>query len=1073
MTKRISIIVTSFLIVAGASEAGTNLLLEGTSFETGLLKGFGVRHEGFCGERQNYTIPWKIDNTTAARGACSLELVFTNRGCYSVDSRVYTLEPGKKYTLSLYAKTDKPGNSLSYGLAADWGRNPVGVAGNCRLTDKWQRYSCTGKLHTGGRGQAYKNRFFFYIAYYESPLATIWIDAVQLEEGDLTEYSPGKPAEINISCPTTPSVFRTEEPLPSPTLHFFNKDPGRQYEVELELKNIYTGKTLEKSRKPIAKDKTAGQKSIPLPSLSRGSYMLEAGLFEGSNKVDRSQFIFAVITPYQKDRQVPVAKAFLGIHGNPGQNRWNRYGNLTRDFFFRQIPPDVSYQLMKDLGIHWQRINAVNPNETCREEKGEIYSEHIEDLARLAKKYEIEIMPTFGYGDAAKDDWLGPKWMRSDKKSERSGQPLFDLASFSTYVAKVLKAAPSIKNWETFNEPNARFFTPEEFFELNKTVYETIKSLDPQATVVGVSATGDLGGDPHGWMKKQIELGTADYLDIISIHGYRINALDARKIMAMVKPTGKPVWNTEFCIGSSLLYDDLTTMEVARQPKYSPEAQAIEYVRNFMGGFCEGIQRCFVHEWDDHVGHIWWGEGKGWFEYDYSPRLVVPAVDAFNELVDGAEPRGMIDLGGNNACYLVKKEGQYVVFLQAEKEQEVEIALKPEAVTVLDLMGNPVEKGPAGDANGFKIKAGRKPLYLVINGEIKEEEIRTALIKTGLQTEFFTAAGPRLGLKDDKPALVARVINEGAITGLSGKAVLEKSPSGLTAENSEVSFTALEIRADTNIFFPLKQFQPAEKNSVSVSVTCREKKQTMRRTIKILRAKKAGKITIDGAADDWDLTGTAAVTDSEDQNNIIIQGTPWEGHHDCSAMVHACWDETNLYVLAKVRDEKVMMDEAIKKKNIDNKNWLYESDCLELFFDADLMKDFNMARKNSDDFQFLFAPSLKEGPAEPQTLLTGGQDMSVMIHKLSSGGAVQAVSFLTNDGYLLEIKIPWQVFGEAGLDKRKMIGFNFAVDDDDTPGASLAAYTGEKHVGRDIQMIWSGRGLNNFPVDFGVLVLEE
>ena len=56
----------------------------------------------------------------------------------------------------------------------------------------------------------------------------------------------------------------------------------------------------------------------------------------------------------------------------------------------------------------------------------------------------------------------------------------------------------------------------------------------------------------------------------------------------------------------------------------------------------------------------------------------------------------------------------------------------------------------------------------------------------------------------------------------------------------------------------------------------------------------------------------------------------------------------------------------------------------------------------------------------------------------------------------MEAAILFDTLGDAQLWKRQMIGFNFAVDDDDTLGFSLKVHSDEKHLGRDIQMKWSG-----------------
>ena len=127
-----------------------------SSFETG-LKLFDVNYQGIYSQRQGYRKPWEIDSQTAAHGKCSLKIIGGNQGRYVIRSRAYTLQPGKKYTLSLYAKASRP-ISLPFMLASTSGCHPVGIRGSAQLSTEWKRYSCKGILTIGKKYLSYKNR---------------------------------------------------------------------------------------------------------------------------------------------------------------------------------------------------------------------------------------------------------------------------------------------------------------------------------------------------------------------------------------------------------------------------------------------------------------------------------------------------------------------------------------------------------------------------------------------------------------------------------------------------------------------------------------------------------------------------------------------------------------------------------------------------------------------------------------------------------------------------------------------------------------------------------------------------
>ena len=67
-----------------------------------------------------------------------------------------------------------------------------------------------------------------------------------------------------------------------------------------------------------------------------------------------------------------------------------------------------------------------------------------------------------------------------------------------------------------------------------------------------------------------------------------------------------------------------------------------------------------------------------------------------------------------------------------------------------------------------------------------------------------------------------------------------------------------------------------------------------------LEAPRAENVVIDGDLSEWDLTRCLTI-DSEAQ--IIDQIEHWDGVEDCSMEIYAMWDEENLYIGARVKDD--------------------------------------------------------------------------------------------------------------------------------------------------------------------------
>ena len=111
-----------------------------------------------------------------------------------------------------------------------------------------------------------------------------------------------------------------------------------------------------------------------------------------------------------------------------------------------------------------------------------------------------------------------------------------------------------IKYWEVMNEPNFSM-KPDEYAKLIKEISPLIKSIDPQAQVLGP----DVCGIDLNWYETLYKLGLKDSIDILSVHDYEghesIDPVHWRwkfgalhKLMERYGDGQKPVWQTERAI---------------------------------------------------------------------------------------------------------------------------------------------------------------------------------------------------------------------------------------------------------------------------------------------------------------------------------------------------------------------------------------------------------------------------------------------------------------------------------------------------------------------------------------------
>ena len=156
-----------------------------------------------------------------------------------------------------------------------------------------------------------------------------------------------------------------------------------------------------------------------------------------------------------------------------------------------------------------------------------------------------------------------------------------------------------------------------------------------------------------------------------------------------------------------------------------------------------------------------------------------------------------------------------------------------------------------------------------------------------------------------------------------------------------------------------------------------------------------GPVVIDGTMDTvWNSVPAFSVT-------RVVQGaaaTP----SDLSASWRAAWDETNLYLFVQVTDD-VLRNNAVQS---------YENDGVELFVDVANGKSYTY---DKGDFQFRYVWNTQ----------------SVEIVQGAFGAAITAGQKNTQNGYAMEMSIPWSGLGQSPQPGQFM-GFEVQVNDNDS-----------------------------------------
>jgi hypothetical protein len=299
----------------GHSVGAANLVLDGSGFETGydgfscLLSYSWTKHGLAASEPRRGT----IDASTAAHGSHSLRLQheppYGRKGFTPwCTSRWIPVTEGRKYTVSLYAKGSHEGQALTVSVSdawQDWGWS------NFRLTTEWQRYS-----HEITVGKTEAGYAWVLVPFPEDGPA--WIDGLQLQEGGLTDYAPGRPVDLGLAAEYPgryENLFHVGDGvvLDATLYSALAEQQGIVLEYSVE---DYFGRTPHQGRVNITVPPNASATArIRLGEVPRGSYKATVKALSATGELfDFEELAFGVIAG---GRAATRTESQFGTHGFP------------------------------------------------------------------------------------------------------------------------------------------------------------------------------------------------------------------------------------------------------------------------------------------------------------------------------------------------------------------------------------------------------------------------------------------------------------------------------------------------------------------------------------------------------------------------------------------------------------------------------------------------------------------------------------------------------------------------------------------------------------------------------------
>ena len=193
-------------------------------------------------------------------------------------------------------------------------------------------------------------------------------------------------------------------------------------------------------------------------------------------------------------------------------------------------------------------------------------------------------------------------------------------------------------------------------------------------------------------------------------------------------------------------------------------------------------------------------------------------------------------------------------------------------------------------------------------------------------------------------------------------------------------------------------------------------------------------LNIDGYITDWDAT-------IYDAKTVVYGADNRDSNADLSATIMVAWDNTYLYLGARVKDD-VFVQNATGM-------YMYKGDSIEVLLDKFVSWDYYLRALSSDDYQLGISPGSPSLGHNPEAYLWFPSYIA------GPRANVEIAVVKVTPGYHIEVAIPWSIFGIDPADGMHF-GFAFSVSDNDKLGTSIQQSMCSSAPGRSLvnPMTW-------------------
>jgi len=298
------------------------------------------------------------------------------------------------------------------------------------------------------------------------------------------------------------------------------------------------------------KEVLSSVRPISLPAICQS---LELAVPLG-DKLKPGYYIAKISLKDAKGSIADLSQSFCLLDNLPtgGKIRWGF--NVYDDYPF-------SFAAMRKMGISLLRGHGVYFWSNVEPLRGDFRWSSAKAFDRKCERYGMEVLGILGNT---------PEWARTppDNLQEfakgKNYQKILinqdryrpkSVEEWKDYVAKAVAANPEVRLWEIWNEPdwhlpNTQGFgfggTTEQYFELLKASYETVKKIAPEASVVFPGIACAAVADPN-FASDLLRKGAIKHFDLLGMHAYGGNQFFKEQADLCKREGYKgPLWMSEF-----------------------------------------------------------------------------------------------------------------------------------------------------------------------------------------------------------------------------------------------------------------------------------------------------------------------------------------------------------------------------------------------------------------------------------------------------------------------------------------------------------------------------------------------